>query len=334
MIVILGSGISGLCAATILKQKDPVLIGEIIGGDWIAGGLKYIHHSDSVLRLLDEMGYGTVEIYNVKGGVFLDGKLIKFPIKDKELARMIQVKHYLKTRYGRNFIKLDIPYDCMNNLGGNDKSVKLDSGEFINKILDSVRERGIINNKIVWVNFIKKYLLLDDGRKLKFDEVISTIPLPILSKMSEGIYFPEDMEYKKTIIFKFCVLDSEIKDGNRHWKNWDYIYTPETQNGLVYRISSYNKRKNIFHAEVSSSCIDPHDDFQHTHLCVMEELSDIFRCDIKMFEISIIKGHILKGDRYIEIPDYVHFLGRYSSWNPRETVDKVVEKCYKLEGEI
>ena len=104
--LIIGGGVSGLISSWAFKRVSPstrtlVLEPGLPGGEFTSGGLKYIHKTDAMVEMFDELElpYST---YAVRGGILLCGEVRPYPQCFSEMSKAkgerVRQDHYAKTR--------------------------------------------------------------------------------------------------------------------------------------------------------------------------------------------------------------------------------------------
>jgi flavin-dependent dehydrogenase len=104
-IVVIGGGVSGLIASYVLSRRpdvEVVIYEETkIGGEFLAGGLKYIHYTEPMRQLMAELDL-LHSNYNINGGIHLNECVLPYPncfaLMTRERVERIQSDHWRKTR--------------------------------------------------------------------------------------------------------------------------------------------------------------------------------------------------------------------------------------------
>jgi hypothetical protein len=309
-IFIIGGGISGLICANVLSKYNANIAiyepGEI-GGEFLTGGLRYIHHTKNMENFLDknDIIYGD---YKISGGILLRNKVYPYPkflkCLDKSDAIRIQNDHYRKTR---KMEPGDFGSQAMND-PANSKSryaLRCDLEQLIRVLKNKC---NIIKNKLIKIVSNKAYF--DNGVAKEFDYIILTIPLWITKRIVD-FEIPFSAAMNLNIVLVDVVNDIYAK--------WDYVYTPYTPSNSIHRISSEGDG---YAVEISGTL-----DENNLH----SDLNFIFKdgwC-IKDYRKNL-RGHLLPIEGEINVPNNMALLGRYACWQPRMTVDVTLDKAIEL----
>jgi UDP-galactopyranose mutase len=89
-----------------------------------------------------------------------------------------------------------------------------------------VRDRLLLNSRIVSVSLAKKTLILSTGQTVKFDQLISTMPLPVLIRML-GDEVPEPVRAAAAALRHTSVKCVNIGVGREKITDKHWIYYPE-----------------------------------------------------------------------------------------------------------
>jgi len=229
--VIVGGGISGLIASWVYTQVPGldviVLEPGKPGGDFAAGGLKYIHKTDPMEELLQDLRI-TYTDYSVQGGILLHGAVEPFPgvLKgmNKDRALRIQHDHYRKTR--------QIEPDAFASRSMNDpessgprKALRCDMERMLKSLIELapiVKDgcQRLSGNNVVG----------NSGAKYPFDYLVLTIPIWMIKPM---VWFP----LPDTMAIKLNLVMVDPPEKVDAFAQWDYVYTPYTPENMIHRIS-------------------------------------------------------------------------------------------------
>ena len=210
-------------------------------------------------------------------------------------------------------------------------------------LCSNLREKINFNSKITGISLNKKELTINNTQKIKFKKIISTIPLPELTKIIKNI--PKEiahaaglLNYNSILVFNIG-LKRKI-NSNKHW-----IYFPESKY-KYFRIGYYNSFSSgmspagcdSIYAEYSypkSGCRNK----EQVKKDVLKNLldsgvvlarEDVVVCDIVnikygypiydhnySYATSIITDFLLKND--------IHSIGRYGSWRYMTMEDAILD---------
>jgi hypothetical protein len=306
--VIIGTGISGQVASMVLRRfgHDVIAIGPD-SGDFFKGGLKYLHWSRHLYAAVVHYKIGH-DFEQIQGGIFWKGKIHPYPefmnrVRDR--AETIQRLHYEKTRGATE----GWTAKCMNDPG------KDHSKSLVIKPADLTRAAfaGIdVCTAMVDSVDLAGHTIRTKFDNFHFDVLFTSIHATAFGRLA-GLDFPE---LRNGHIGLYQVDYSEPPT----WTGPDYIYTPAQK--MVSRIS-HDKSTKHFCAEVPQPFGT--NDFDATSI-VKDEVSHVLGREIGISKQGRIKGHIIEAGTGPEYPDCVIPIGRYASWNSRETADVVAEK--------
>lgn len=324
--VIVGGGISGLIASWVYTQVPGldviVLEPGKPGGDFAAGGLKYIHKTDNMEEMLRDLRL-TYTDYSVQGGVLLHGAVEPFPAcfkgMDKSRALRIQHDHYRKTRR--------IEPDAFAARSMNDpesvgprKALRCDMDKMLRSLIELapiVKDgcAGLSNGQVIGRS----------GTKYPYDYLLLTIPIWVIKTM---VWFelPDTMAIKLNLV----MVDPPAKVDA--FAQWDFVYTPYTPENLIHRIS---QRDGGYTCEFNGDWPeDTPDDPNPLSLRLTSELNFLFPGGWALSDVKKgLNGHLLPMTTKPEWPANVRPVGRFAQWDPRATSDVVLNTCLELSKE-
>lgn len=311
-VVIIGGGISGLiCAWTLSKHADVTVLekGEL-GGEFLAGGLKYIHRTERVERMFDAMDVPWSG-FMVKGGILLRGTVETYPgylqTIEKKSAQRIQNDHFRKTRrtepgdFGRN---------AMNDPAASKpkKAIRCDFSELVSNLASSVRvlktQALQIGDGLIVCSDEKKMLTID------YDYLVVTAPLWVVKRMTTW-----DIPDCAAMELNIAIVTPRVDE----FSSWDYVYTPYTPANCVHRLSPDGGD----YAVEANGQLD--------HLDLASDLNFLFGGGWALKSLRTgLKGHLLPLEHQPKHPDNVALMGRFACWEPRMTVDVTLDKSVEL----
>lgn len=313
-IVIIGGGISGLIANYVFRRHDymqkcdvKVVEFQKIGGEFAIGGLKYIHRTDNMVRLFNEL-HLPYSNYTVRGGIMLRGKVLPYPncfegMNPQERSRIRQ-DHYIKTRRSA-------PGPWSERSMNDPASVKPRKAlrcDFEDLIEGLALKTDVVTEK--FSRLTEKYVHCTNSIRLPYDFLVFTIPLWII-RPGVQFYVPHGVAMKLNIAKAVPVKDEYAK--------WDYVYTPYTPSDCVHRFSPSG---NGYVVESNGEL----DDFR-----LESDMNFIFPQGYYITGVKTgLKGHLLPLPQKPEWPDNVAPLGRFAQWDPRATADVVLDKAQQL----
>ena len=335
-IVIVGGGTTGLMCAHQFKDCASVTIIEKgrLGGDFSTGENKYTQRSNRFCDLLDLLDV-PYSVFFVKNGILLKDEIVKMGVaffKDSPANTLERLNddHFRKTRL------FEPPSDLTTSMTeppllktrdaitkiAERKAVRTDSVMFLEGLvynLDGVRR---VFSKMTKMG--SKSLKVENGETIYFDFLVFTIPLWEIKKVvwwgigyynaiRRNVLFVQPKFPKETLIKKG--KETNIKFSSDRFAAWDYIYTPYTIGGAVYRISPFD---NGYAIEVNGE-LTP------------ERWEKIFSDLYFLFpegwhfikDPVVLKGHMIesKSVDFSKWPKNVCAIGRYARWNVNSTLD-------------
>jgi hypothetical protein len=311
-VIIAGGGISGLVANWELRDRADVVVMEPgkMGGEFTAGGLKYIHRTGPMENMFDqlELSYST---YIVRGGILLRGQMYLYPQvlqgMDPKQAARIQQDHYRKTR--RTSPGEGYAAKAMNDPAatGPRRALRCDFEDLIEQLAD---QADTINSGVARVDHERNVVFDMDGRPHRYDFLIMTIPLWITRRVC-SFYVPEARAMRLNTAHVFA------RTGQ--YASFDYVYTPYTPADMIHRFSP---RTGGYSVETNGTL--DHDQLK-------SDLAFIFSDGYVIESVREgLKGHLLALPEPVRWPDNVAPIGRFSSWDPRSTTDTALEDAMKL----
>lgn len=317
-IAIIGGGITGMAAALLLRKEghSVKIFSDSLGGDFNAGGLKYIHCTYHTERFFNNVLNLSYKIRKIVGTLYIDDNLHLFPeyLRENVVNGIrIQQGHWNKTRGNKEHFNMD--FRCMNNpWAKNRKELALEcKSDFVHHMKHLVED-----SEEPEISFIQTRIDKDKFMELKkqYDYVIYTIPYKVCFPVKEN-------GMKILNVLKFTIPFDYIKVMYKFW--WDYIYFPE----LFYFFHRIYKQY-----KVPEICVETNIDLNTSQTLeevkaqVQNWFSLEYRIDIEYDSKVSLKGHVITN----KVKDYenVFFLGRFAEINSRITFDNVLYKMYEV----
>lgn len=310
-VIIAGGGISGLVASWELRDRADVVIMEPgkVGGEFTAGGLKYIHRTESMERMFDQLviPYST---YIVRGGILLRGQMYLYPQvlqgMDHKQATRIQQDHFRKTRRSSpdEFAK-----QAMNDPAatGPRRALRCDFEDLIELLAD---QADILPTGVAKVDHERNVLFDSERRAHHYDFLIFTIPLWITRRVV-SFYVPEGAA------MRLNTAHVEAKTGE--YASFDYVYTPYTPADVIHRFSPSRGGYSV----ETNGTLDRDK--------LNSDLAFIFSDGYVIESVTEgLKGHLLDLIEPPDWPDNIAPIGRFAKWDPRSTTDVALEDAMKL----
>ena len=311
-VLIIGGGISGLLANHVFKTYYRGLEVSVMepgkpGGEFTAGGLKYIHRTDNIAAVMGDLGMVTSN-HNIRGGILLHGKVEPYPrcLSDMEPDRAARIRadHYRKTRRQEpgDFAarSMNDPEDV-----GVRRALRCDSHELIDKL---VARASFVKARLDQIQ--PGFVTTTGGNSHKYDFLVLTIPLWII-RASAHFHVPEGHAMRLNVANVEVIRDPYAK--------WDYVYTPYTPADSIHRISPSGGG---YQCEVNGMM---------NRDKLVSDLNFIFKDGWAIESMREgMKGHLLPLAERPEWPDNVAPIGRFAKWDPRSTADVAVDDAHSL----
>jgi hypothetical protein len=310
-VLIIGGGISGLIASYVFKQNRSLNV-KIMepgqpGGEFTAGGLKYIHRTDAMAAMLSDLGM-VFSNYPIHGGILLHGAVEPYPKvfseMPKDRADRIRFDHYRKTR-------------------------RHEPDEFASKAMNDPEDveprraircdfQAMISELAGRCEFIKarlgriepQFVLSDQGDKFWYDYLVLTIPLWVIKSVAH-FSVPEGHAMRLNV--------ANVQVRKDPYAKWDYVYTPYTPANAIHRISPNDGG---YSCEVNGEL---------DKTALISDLNFIFKDGWYTLNVREgLKGHLLPLAERPDWPENVAPLGRFAKWDPRSTADVVLDDAAEI----
>jgi hypothetical protein len=317
-LLVIGGGISGLISAHVFKSRGwdvKIVESKKIGGEFASGGLKYVHQTDSMIDMLDELCV-PYSLYQVRGGIHLRGDVIPYPqclsdMPSSESDR-IQSDHYLKTRKTEQ--------DEWGERSMNDPAAISPKKAMKTNFEDLIETLGvrstIIKGEVTKIDHERKVAFVRSGNErsyVEYDAAVVTIPLWIVKNIST-FRVPEVAAMRLNI--------AQILPRIDDYAGYDYVYTPYTPANVVHRISPYE----------GGYCCEANGVIDRVEL--NSDLNFLFPHGYVLDWVREgLQGHLLPLEFQPEWPESVRPIGRFAKWEPRSTMDVALADAIKLADE-
>ena len=333
-IVILGGGIAGLLGAYALRAYKPTIIEASgkLGGNFAAGGLKYIHDTPEVRQLLKELDL-PFKPYKPVGAILLQKETLSHPETMAQMSTMeryrVQLLHWNKTRA----TSVGLRDDCMNDPLGSHQALQCDHLELLRRLECKVRDAGCdvrLGSNIVSIGdsdgLGMRCINLREGLaelSIGYDTLVPTLSLGILDKLAPWARFPR-AETTKLGIYQI-ELPIHLRPA------WDYLYTPDIE--WISRIA---------HTEAHTLMVEvPWHQIQFeaaernnptpTMFQVLPVIERILKEEVGLEGVCVderfIPGHLRPLGESVFWPPGWFPLGRFAQWDSRATADKVYARA-------
>lgn len=313
-VLIIGGGISGLVANWALKlfgAQPTILEPGRVGGEFTAGGLKYIHKTDAVLEMFQQLCLPH-SVYTVRGGMLIRGQMYNYPealagFAKPDVAR-IQADHYRKTRHCEPDQHAAAAMNDPAALGPR-RALRCDFQELIRELSDpfwaDIQPVGVTK-----LDVDRGVAFDNKGGRHHFDFVVLTVPLWIIRSMVK-FFVPEGAAMKLNV--------ANVTPHRDQYIGFDYVYTPYTPADLVHRFSPLDSGYSVeFNGEMDEERL-------------LSELNFIFPDGYRIENmVTGLKGHLLPLAQKPDWPRNAAPIGRFAKWDPRSTVDVVLDDAKEL----
>jgi hypothetical protein len=315
-VLIVGAGVSGLLANYAFRQHknvDSVMFEPgRPGAEFLAGGLKYLHRTDEMARMLHDLDIVFTN-YMINGGILLHGKIQSYPkclqSMESDRAERIRQDHWRKTRRtepGELGQSMNDP-----EASGLKRALRCNFVELVEKL---TFKANIVRQPLVKIE--PHRATAGDGSRWLFDAIVLTIPLWLIKRVA---YWPvpDAMALRLNLV--------QIDPVKDRYPKWDYVYTPYTPEGLIHRLSP---RDGGFSCEFNGAWTEKLNDKVHS------ELNFLFPDGWALTGmVKNLNGHLLPLAEKPEWPTHVRPLGRFAKWDPRATSDITYRDAYRLAEE-
>lgn len=329
--VILGGGIAGILAAYTLRDLKPKLLEASgkLGGNFTAGGLKYLHGTYAMEQLLLELKI-PFDHHVPEGRIHTGDAIHPHPQwlrqAPAELARGIQYEHWMKTR--GTYVGFNDT--CMNDpLGEHHVALRCDHGLLLQRLIEECKLAGVemfLGVGVVQVdrdgrdrNGVHGKQGADYQVTWNYDQLITTLPLGVMHKLSPWANLPD----AHTTQLGILDVDDSKRAGN---PPWDYMYTPRAP-----RITRITSTTDGFQLEFPLNSIDSRNYLgsEAIHELLVDEASSMIS-DAALTSVGAIRtipGHLQPLSFAPIFPGNWLPLGRFAEWDARATADKVLAKA-------
>lgn len=317
-VVILGGGISGLLAAHVLRKHKPTLLEAQpkLGGNYTAGGLKYIRRTARFEALLGELDIHRT-LYQPKGVLYFDGQLHPHPSWLMEQPgwgrRAIQSAHWVKTRG----LETSVSDTCMNDPAGEgaDVAMRCDHALLLLNLCGSASMAGAELATGVRVEHVSSESVVCSDRMVPYDRMVTTAPLSVMSRLAPWAGLPAPKPNDLSIM--------DLEDAGMSTVQWDYMYTPTLP--TISRISPTHRpgKPQAYQVE-APGCPDPRMMFNEAVEAISHAVGGS-KLEV-MGDVRVIPGHLKPLNNPVAWPESWLPLGRFAEWEPRATAEKVLDK--------
>jgi hypothetical protein len=286
---IIGAGVTGLLAGLLLNDYKIISRKENIGGQLNAPfqlGPRFIRKNKSIVSLLKKLKVDFL-VKNVKIGYFNGEEVLDSPTEEMKQTYVNKTRG--QTQNSNSFMN-----DGLNTM----KVLKFDMDAFIFKLQDEMKKQ-IIDSDVVKIDVDKKELILDNGRVLKYNKLISTIHYVDLCSL---INKKTDLQFGD--IFFFLTDKTAIP----YDKKYAFVY-------IISDNLPFNRMTNTKDG------------------VVLESPKSLSKIDFDRYKIKryyILKNGKLKGTYNVEQIPGIVLLGRYATLDNEIRIHNICDKIMEL----
>lgn len=243
---------------------------------------------------------------------------------------------------GRFFPKAEkkdiiLNFRATNNSSYNDHFAYPQGGaiEYINSLVKNIDSRKIFIGEELESIDVENRIAFSNKREIKYDNLISTMPFPVLLNKCNMKYPRGVFTCNKVLVFNLG-FDSESNDKRNSW-----IYIPNKE-VIFYRIGYYN---NIIGGDKMSLYVEigfPENvELKETSFYLEQVLNDLKRLNIVTSQSLVDYEVVLMNPAYVHInkkstdalsyyknilaQNNVYSIGRYGSWTYCSIEDNIIE---------
>lgn len=294
---IIGGGISGLICS--FYNPNSIVISKNTGGQLnneFPLGPRLLQKNEYTKRLLDDLGLNC----NVKEAKI--GYSESERIFTNETNEKFRLNYYQSTRTNSSIA--DIPASVMSENKNVIEYYDVDLNDIV--ILLS-RHVNIYNSTVTEIDVNDKSILLSDGNIFTYSDLTSTVPLPLLIKISKQ----DNIEHDFSCLDKTYVL---AENFNNYLSSYDYIYYNDEMYNRVTSHLRDNKQMYII---------------EYTNKKILDIYKQCEDCGIVMVDVKTQKNAQICNNCYINpFEKYnIKLLGRYAQWQHNIKTQDVIKEC-------
>lgn len=322
-----------MLAAYVLREFEPMLIeaNGKLGGNFLAGGLKYLHDTPTMRNLLDRLGVN-FELYQPVGRLNHLGEILPHPEAMRAMTDderfSVQMAHWAKTRASYQ----NMSPTCMNDPLGDHGALKCDLDIFMRNLEHELRASHLID-----IRTTHPVSTIGGNGAIRFqrsdvpivvcDLLVPTIPLPFLAKLAPWANLPK-AEVTKLFLVKF-----EVPVGQMPL--WDYMYTPHNEFiSRLYRADAGHVVAEVPAYILESRCEHTDTPTDQTIANITLQARNLTGIDVIPYSTQVIPGHLQPLHVPLVWPANWAPLGRFAQWDARATADKVLDSAVALKTKL
>jgi len=293
--VILGSGIAGLVYA---YYNPGLIIGDKVGGQFASQfslGPRYLHHTVYSELFLRDLKMPIKPIIIRTGYQTDDGKVVS-ELPDEKYRK----KYFMKSRGQKTLEGYD--ETVMSENKNSFQALEVNFGEVISKLYKSLEDR-IITDKVISIRTKDKFIQLESGKVINYENVVNTIPLNVFAKLIDEPSFPKPEAFR-------CSPMSYVWLKPQEFKGFNYVYV--AQDNLPHHRLTWDERGMV--AEWFGA---------HTKVECNERFGEDF------IDVNVLwNAQIIEFDGELKLP-CVKFIGRYGTFKRVWKTEMVIEEAIK-----
>jgi hypothetical protein len=311
-VIIVGGGMSGLVANYVFNQYEGVDVKVLelgdVGGDFLRGGLKYIHRSEEMTAMMGDLKM-VYSNFTIRGAIMLRDEVRPYPkvLEEMDAASALRVRydHYRKTRrqepgeFGEK--AMNDPESVSSR-----RAIRCDFPTLVKLLAERAT---VVKGQLARILHDK--IITSNGNSHPFDYLVVTIPLWVLREVA---YFPLPEAHAMRMNL------ARVRPIGDPFARWDYVYTPYTPEDAIHRVS--HNGEGVYTCEINGV---------YDAIKAASDLNFIFKDGYEPLSITEgLKGHLLPLPFRPDFPIHIAPLGRFAKWDPRSTQDVVLSDARAL----
>lgn len=177
----------------------------------------------------------------------------------------------------------------------------------LKQLLEQIdKENRIKYVKVDFIDTKAKEIALGNGDVYIYDNLVSTIPLPIFQKLVVNKNIELDLETKK----KHFYVTNYSEENQKLQELYNYMYS----------VNGVYTRKTFYGDYIVYETTETHPYYEIDECDIIERYENLPIQIVESYEVEEIDG--------------IHMLGRYAEWNHNVKINEVITRSYKLKGII
>lgn len=208
--------------------------------------------------------------------------------------------------------------------------------EYIHSLMHNIGYENLkLNSRVIQIDRLNKYVVLQDGQRIRYDHLISTMPFPKLLEMCAIDFDRTIYSSNKVLVFNLG-FDKESPDKRNSW-----VYFPDKDLSF-YRVGYYNNiisndkmslyveigfKENEIIPATDDLLVKVLSDLRKTGIIADHQLTDYQAVLMDPAYVHINKRHladIALKKKMLQQND-IYSIGRYGSWTYCSIEDNIIE---------